>query len=40
MPVVKIDGRVIGNGKPGPLTRKLVENYRALTNASGEPIYG
>ena len=26
--------------KPGPLTRKLVENYRALTNASGEPIYG
>ena len=40
MPVVKIDGRVIGNGKPGLLTRKLVENYRALTKASGEPIYG
>jgi branched-chain amino acid aminotransferase len=39
MPVVKIDGRVIGNGKPGPLTRKLVENYHALTKASGEPIY-
>ena len=26
MPVVKIDGRVIGTGKPGPITRKLVEN--------------
>jgi len=38
MPVVKIDGRVIGNGKPGPVTRKLVENYHALTKTSGEPI--
>jgi len=38
MPVVKIDGRVIGNGKPGPVTRKLVENYHALTKVSGEPI--
>jgi len=38
MPVVKIDGRIIGNGKPGPVTRKLVENYRILTKASGEPI--
>jgi len=39
MPVVKIDGRVIGNGKPGTRTRKLVESYHALTKASGEPIY-
>lgn len=38
MPVVKIDGRVIGSGKPGPLTKKLVEAYRALTKVSGEPI--
>jgi branched-chain amino acid aminotransferase len=38
MPVVKIDGRVIGTGKPGKLTRALVEKYHALTNASGEPI--
>lgn len=38
MPVVKIDGRVIGSGKPGPLTKKLVEEYRALTKVSGEPI--
>ena len=39
IPVVKIDGRVIGSGKPGPVTRKLVSAYHALTNGSGEPIY-
>jgi branched-chain amino acid aminotransferase len=38
MPVIKIDGRVIGTGKPGKLTQKLVEEYRALTTTSGEPI--
>jgi branched-chain amino acid aminotransferase len=38
MPVIKIDGRVIGTGKPGSLTRKLVEDYHALTRRSGEPI--
>jgi branched-chain amino acid aminotransferase len=38
VPIVKIDGRVIGSGKPGPLTGKLVSKYRALTKASGEPI--
>ena len=39
VPVTKIDGRVIGNGKPGTITKKLVEDYHALTNVSGEPIY-
>ncbi|MDR3377867.1 MAG: branched-chain-amino-acid transaminase [Verrucomicrobiae bacterium] len=39
MPVVKIDGRAIGTGKPGPLTSKLVQEYHALTRVSGEPIY-
>jgi branched-chain amino acid aminotransferase len=38
MPVVKIDGRVIGTGKPGKLTRALVGKYHALTKVSGEPI--
>jgi branched-chain amino acid aminotransferase len=38
IPVVKIDGRVIGSGKPGALTRKLVADYHALTKVSGEPI--
>ena len=39
IPIVKIDGRVIGTGLPGPLTRRLVDKYRALTKSSGEPIY-
>ena len=38
IPVVKVDGRVIGEGKPGPVTRGLVEKYRALTCSTGEPI--
>src|SRR5437764_316743 len=28
IPVVKIDGRVIGSGQPGPVTRGLVERYK------------
>ncbi len=40
VPVVRIDGRVIGNGKPGRVTKSLVEQYHALTKVSGEPIYG
>lgn len=39
VPVTKLDGRVIGSGKPGPLTLKLRERYHALTAVSGEPIY-
>jgi branched-chain amino acid aminotransferase len=37
--VVKIDGRVIGSGRPGPVTKSLVEKYKTLTKSSGEPIY-
>jgi branched-chain amino acid aminotransferase len=37
--VVKIDGRVIGSGKPGPVTRMLMEQYRELARSTGEPIY-
>ncbi len=39
MPVIKIDGRVIGTGKPGPVTKSLVTKYHALTQVSGEPIF-
>jgi branched-chain amino acid aminotransferase len=39
VPIVKIDGRVIGTGKPGAVTKKLVGEYHSLTKASGEPIY-
>jgi branched-chain amino acid aminotransferase len=40
VPVVKVDGRVIGIGKPGPITKQLVSQFRSLTKSSGEPIYG
>jgi branched-chain amino acid aminotransferase len=40
IPIVKIDGRVIGDGKPGSVFQKLVEKYQAITRVSGEPIYG
>lgn len=38
VPVVKIDERKIGNGKPGQITKKLVKAYQELTKVSGEPI--
>ncbi|HEV3262673.1 MAG TPA: branched-chain-amino-acid transaminase [Gemmataceae bacterium] len=30
IPVVRCDGRVIGNGKPGPITRQLRERFHQL----------
>ena len=39
VPVVKIDGRVIGEGQPGPVTRDLVQKYHALVQATGETIF-
>ena len=39
MPVIKIDGRVIGSGKPGLHTSKLIAAYKALVQSTGEPIY-
>jgi branched-chain amino acid aminotransferase len=38
MPVVKIDGRTIGNGQPGPYTRRIVDRYSDLTSTTGEPL--
>lgn len=38
VPVVKIDGRTIGDGKPGSWTRRLMESYRELTRREGSPI--
>jgi branched-chain amino acid aminotransferase len=38
IPVAKIDARVIGTGRPGPLTKSLVEKYKALTQTTGEAI--
>jgi branched-chain amino acid aminotransferase len=38
IPVVKIDGRIIGNGKPGPVYGRLNQRFRELTQTTGEPI--
>jgi len=35
VPVVKIDGRVVGTGKPGPVTKKLQQGFRQLTKTEG-----
>lgn len=35
IPVVKVDGRVIGSGKPGALTLKLIEEFHKLTKREG-----
>jgi branched-chain amino acid aminotransferase len=37
--VVKIDGRVIGQGRPGPTTGRLIKRYHELTKSTGEPIF-
>lgn len=39
IPVIEVDGRVIGNGTPGPLTLDLIKRFHALTAASGVPVY-
>lgn len=36
--IVEIDGRKIGDGTTGPMTRRLSEAYSALTASSGDPI--
>ena len=40
VPVARVDGRPIGDGKPGPLTGKLREKFHELTQREGLPIYG
>jgi len=39
VPVARVDGRPIGDGKPGPLTGKLREKFHELTQREGTPIY-
>jgi len=38
IPVVKVDGRTIGTGRPGEMTNRLIEAFRTLTRAEGVPI--
>jgi branched-chain amino acid aminotransferase len=39
IPVVKVDGRVIGTGTPGPVTAKLLAAFREKTKTDGEVIF-
>jgi branched-chain amino acid aminotransferase len=38
IPVVKLDGRVIGDGVPGPITKTLIQKFRQYTQQVGVPI--
>lgn len=40
IPVVEIDSRPVGTGEPGPITRMLIADFRALVVSEGTPIYG
>ena len=39
IPAVKLDTRPIGDGKPGPITQRLIGRFRELTATTGTPIY-
>jgi branched-chain amino acid aminotransferase len=36
---IELDTRVIGDGKPGAVTRRVIEQFRKLTQSTGTPIY-
>ena len=38
IPVVKLDGREIGNGKPGPITQRVLESFRRRVLVEGTRI--
>jgi branched-chain amino acid aminotransferase len=37
IPVASLDQRKIGDGRPGPITRRLIEAYQHLVNSTGTP---
>lgn len=38
-PVVEVDGRTIGDGTPGKVTKQLMKAFRELVTTTGTPIY-
>ncbi|MEM0214836.1 MAG: branched-chain-amino-acid transaminase [Archaeoglobaceae archaeon] len=38
-PIVEIDGRIIGDGKPGKITKLIMEEFEKVTKTEGVPIY-
>ena len=39
-PVTRIDDRLIGSGKPGPMTLRLLEGYRKRAHAMTRALVG
>ncbi len=39
IPMIKVDGRIIGTGKPGAITTRMIARFRELTRESGTPIF-
>jgi branched-chain amino acid aminotransferase len=39
IPVVRLDSRPIGSGRPGPVTARFISRFHELTQNSGTPIY-
>lgn len=39
IPVIKADNRIIGNGKPGPISTRMIARFREITRESGTPIF-
>jgi branched-chain amino acid aminotransferase len=38
IPVVKVDDRLVGDGRPGPITQRLISAFRELVNTQGAEI--
>lgn len=38
IPLVKLDNRTVGTGKPGPITTGLMQSFRTLTKSEGVPV--
>ncbi len=37
VPVVKVDSRIINDGKPGKITKQIIEEFKELTRTTGVP---
>ncbi len=38
-PIVTIDGRSIGSGRPGPITKQIMAAFKTITEQEGTPVY-
>lgn len=38
IPVIEVDGREIGNGKPGPITQQLLKEFRKIVREQGRRV--